>query len=120
MASIPKDNHTALKVANAMMPLRRKLRNRSLLPYAIKDFLGMLAAWQIDHSFSRFFWNVTEPLEIARIFTFKLYMAYQDFWILCLFAFLLAVYFPELVFAAKSIMRLVSCKQAAPPSPNIK
>jgi len=79
------------------------------LVFVVKDFLGMLAVWQIDHTYSHFVWNNDASWEIMRFFTVPIYMQLTDFWVLCIFTLSLAVWLPEIYEAieyAKSKYRL--------------
>jgi len=64
--------------------------------YIIKDFVGMLCLWQLDHTYSHLVWDYNESVEILRFFTIPVYMMLTDFWVLCFFVLLLALYIPEI------------------------
>ena len=71
--------------------------------YFLKDFLGMLSLWQLDHAFSWYVWEANVMIEIARFFTVEIVMWEKDFWILCFFVFILALFLPEMFEAVKHV-----------------
>jgi len=73
----------------------------------IKDFLGMLSIWQLDHTFSYLVWENNKLSEIARIFTIPIYMYLTDFWILCIFTLVFALYIPELYLIGRYLRRRI-------------
>ena len=81
----------------------------------VKIFLAMLGAWQIDHAFAHYIWASNNTLEILRFFTIIVYLKEQDFWILCIFTLLLAVFLPEIYAIMRRLLRRrynVSSQQA--------
>lgn len=64
--------------------------------YVLKNFLGVVSVWQLDHAFSKYVWEADVTIEIARIFTLPLIMRETDFWVLCFFTLILALFLPEI------------------------
>jgi len=82
--------------------MKDSLRQKIIL-VTVKSFLAMLSSWQLDHAFSHYVWESDTSVEVLRFFTLQLWMKEQDFWILCLFVLLLAVYMPEIYLILKYV-----------------
>jgi len=82
-----------------------------LIVYTVKDFFAMLSVWQLDHTYTKFFWEYNIKGEVARVFGVPLYMNLNDFWVLLVFTLLLAVFSPELYETVSFVKQRMSRQQ---------